>query len=56
MSNIKIKVIPEITGASGTISESLRQHLSNRAGEHDIKELQKTAILGTAHKLREVPM
>jgi len=23
-------------------------------GNHDVKELQKTAILGTAHKLRKV--
>jgi hypothetical protein len=25
------------------------ENLSNVAGKHDIKELQKTAILGTAH-------
>jgi hypothetical protein len=24
-------------------------------GNHDVKELQKTAILGTAHRLRGVP-
>jgi hypothetical protein len=38
------------------ISKSLRQYLNNVPGEHEIKELQKTAILGTAHKLREVLM
>jgi hypothetical protein len=53
---VKAKVIPVITGATGTISESLRQHLSNIPGKHESKELQKTAILGTAHILREVLM
>jgi hypothetical protein len=42
-------VIPEITGASGTISKSLRQYVSNIPGEHEIKQQQKTAILGTGH-------
>jgi len=56
MSNIRIKVIPELTGASGTVSESLRQYLRNIPGKHEIKKLQKTVILGTAYILREVPM
>ena len=56
MWNVKAKVIPVITGATGTISESLRQCLSNIAGKHKIKELQKSAVLGIAHKLREVLM
>jgi len=42
--------------ATGTISKSLRQYLSNIRGKHEIREVQKTAILGTAHLLREVPM
>ena len=54
--NVKAKVIPVITGATGTISKSLRQYLSNVPGKGEIKELQKTAILGAAHKLREVLM
>jgi hypothetical protein len=56
MSNVKTKVIPEITGASGTTSDSFRQYLRNVQGRHEIKELQKTAILGRAHILREVLM
>ena len=52
MWNVKAKVIPVITGATGTISESLRQYLSNISGETEIKELQKAAILGTEHTLR----
>jgi Na+-transporting methylmalonyl-CoA/oxaloacetate decarboxylase gamma subunit len=51
-----ILILIIIIGATGTISESLRQYLSNVPGKHEIKELQKTAILCTAHKLREVLM
>jgi len=29
---------------------------SNISGKHEVKELQKTAILGTAHILRKVLM
>jgi len=47
-------VIPVITGATGTIS--FRKYVSNIPGKHDVKELQKTAILGTAHILQKVLM
>ena len=50
------KVIPVIIGVTGTISKSLRQFLSNVPGKHKIKELQKAAILGTAHILWKVLM
>ena len=43
-------------GATGTISKTFRQYPSNVLAKHAIKELQKTAILGTAHILRKVPM
>ena len=43
--NVRTKMIPVITGATGTISKSFRKYLSNIPGKHDIKELQKTAIL-----------
>ena len=56
MCNVKIKVIPVITGATGTISKSFRKYVSNIPGEHEVKELQKTAILGTAHILKKVLM
>jgi hypothetical protein len=48
--------MPVITGATGTISKSFRKYLSSVPGKHDVKELQKTAVLGTAHTLREVLM
>jgi hypothetical protein len=42
-------VTPVVIGANGTISKSFRKYLSSVPGKHDIKELQKTAVLGTAH-------
>jgi hypothetical protein len=56
MWNVKRKVTPVIIGATGSISKSFRKYLSSAQGKHDIKELQKTAILGTAHTLRKVLM
>jgi hypothetical protein len=32
-----------------SVSESFRKNLSNIPDKHDVKELEKTAILGTAH-------
>jgi len=54
MWNVKTKVIRVIIGATGTITKSFRKYVSNIPGKHEVKELQKTAILGTAHILREV--
>ena len=53
---IIIIIIIIITGASGTISKSFKKYVSNIPGKHEVKELQKTAILGTAHILRKVLM
>jgi len=52
--NVKARVIAVITGAIGTISKSFRKYVSDIPGNHDVKELQKAAILGTAHILRKV--
>jgi hypothetical protein len=54
MWNVKTKVIPIIIGATGTISKSFRKYVYNTPGNHEVKELQKTAILCTAHILRKV--
>jgi hypothetical protein len=54
MWNVKTKVIPVIIGATGTISKSFRKYVSNMPGNREVKELQKRAILGTAHILRKV--
>jgi hypothetical protein len=53
MWNVKTKMIPVIIGETGTISKSFRKYVSNIPGNHEVKELQKTAILGTAHILRK---
>jgi hypothetical protein len=54
MWNVKTNVIPVIIGATGTVSKSFRKYVSNIPGNHEVKELQKTAVLGTAHILRKV--
>jgi hypothetical protein len=45
-------------GATENISKSFRKYVSTITGNHGVKELQKTAILGTAHihVLRKVLM
>jgi len=53
MWNVKTKVIPVIIGATWTISKSFTKYVSNIPGKHAVKELQKTAILGTSHILRK---
>jgi hypothetical protein len=54
MWNVKTKLIPVITGATGTISKSFRKYLSNIPAKHEIKKLYKTVILGSAQTLRKV--
>jgi len=56
MWNVKTKVIPVVIGATGTISRSFRKYVSNIPGKHEVEELQKTAILGTAHILQKILM
>jgi hypothetical protein len=48
MWNVKTRVIPVIIGAIGTISKSFRKYVNSIPGNHEVRELQKTAILGTA--------
>ena len=40
--------------AIGTISKSFRKYMNNIPGKHEVKELQKTATLDTAHILRKI--
>jgi hypothetical protein len=54
MWDVKARFIPVKTGATGTISKSFRKYVSNIPGKNYFGELQKTAILGTAHMLRKV--
>jgi hypothetical protein len=54
MRNVKTRAIHVITGATQTITKSIRKYLSNIPGRYEIKELYKIAILCTAHILRKV--
>jgi hypothetical protein len=56
MWKVKTRVILVIRRATGTVSKSFRRFLSNIPEKHAVKELQKIAILGTAHILRKVLM
>jgi hypothetical protein len=56
MWNVKTGLITVTIGATGTISKSIRKCVSTIPGNYDFRELQKTAILGTAHRLRKVLM
>jgi hypothetical protein len=56
MCNVKTRVTPVILGETGTISKSFRKYVSTIPGNHEVKELHKTAILGTAHIIRKVLM
>jgi Sec-independent protein translocase protein TatA len=53
---IIIIIIIIIIGATGKISKSFRKYMSTIPEYHEVKELQQTAILGTAHILRKVLM
>jgi len=54
MWNVKTKVILFLTGATGTISKLFTKYLSNIPGNYELRELQKTSILGTAHTIQKV--
>jgi hypothetical protein len=49
MWTVHTEVTLAIIGLTGTISKSLGQYLSNTQGKCEIKQLQATAILDTAH-------
>jgi hypothetical protein len=44
--NVKKEVISVIIGATGAISKSLSQYLSNIPREHENKELEKSSHIG----------
>jgi hypothetical protein len=54
MWNLKCTIIPVITGATGTVTRSLRKNVETIPGKHSIDSLQERAILGTAHKIRDI--
>jgi hypothetical protein len=54
MWNVKTMVIPVIIGATGPFQSHFRKYVTNIPGNHEVKELQKTAIMDTAHILKKV--
>jgi hypothetical protein len=56
MWSVKTRVIPVIIGATGTISKSFRKYVSTIPGNHEVRELHKIAIMGTAHIFWKVLM
>jgi len=49
MWNVKANMIPAVIGATGTISKSLRQYLSNISGKHEIEILKEQATGHCTH-------
>jgi hypothetical protein len=54
MWNLKCRIIPIVIGATGIVTRCLKKNLEAVSGKHSIDSLQKTAILGTSHIIREV--
>jgi hypothetical protein len=54
MWNMKCVYIPAVTGATGIVTRGLRKNLEAIPGKHSVESLQKTAVLGTPHVMREV--
>ena len=52
--NLKCTIVPVIIGATRIVTRSLKKNLETVPGNHSIDSLQKTAILGTSHIIREV--
>ena len=52
--NKRVQVIPVIIGATGVIDKNIKKYIGKIPGHHNIYNLQKSAILGTAHILRNV--
>ena len=54
MWNKKVEVIPIIIGATGIVEKGIQSYLQKIPGKHNLYNLQRSAILGTAHILRKV--
>ena len=54
MWNMKCKIIPVITRATGMVTKGLKEHLETIPGKHSTDSLQQTAIFGTSHIIWKV--
>ena len=52
--NMKVKIVPIVIGALGTISKALEKNLSELVIRRRIETIQTTALLGSARILRRV--
>ena len=53
MWNLRTQVVPVIVGALGVIKKGTERHLTKLPGDIKIRDIQKTALLGSAHILRK---
>ena len=54
MWKVRIKIVPVIIGALGTIKRGLDQNLQLLSGHLSAVELKKITLMGTAHIIRNV--
>ena len=54
MWNLKYKITPVITAATGIVTKGLRNSLEGKPVECSVHSVQKTAVLGTSHIIWEV--
>ena len=52
--NKKVEVIPVMIGVTGIVVKNIKKYVGRIPGCHNIYSLQRSAILGTAHILRNV--
>ena len=55
MWNKKVEVIPIIIRATGIVEKGIQSYLQKILGKHNLCNLQRSPILGTAHILGKVP-
>jgi hypothetical protein len=54
MWNVKCMIMSVVIGATRMVTRGLRKNLEAISGKHSIDSLQKTAILGTSHRIWKV--
>ena len=54
MRNLKCKIIPVITGATGIVTKGLKKDLEAAPRKHSVDSLHKTAVVGTSHIILKV--
>ena len=54
MWNEKVEAIPIIIPATGVVERNIKKYLQRIPGQHIIYNLQRSAILGTAHIIRKI--